>query len=257
MASHRQRVMRLIEVAQGKSGASLCLLGAGNANDVDLTQLAVDFEGVALVDLDDEALDAAVARVSQEERQRIGRYGGIDLTGLLPTLTSWRAGHRPSEAELSNAIVAAQAAPRPNVGVFDVVASACVLSQLIDSVYMGLRPEHPRCLDLVMAVRNRHLEILVELLKPGGAGILITDFVSSETAPELAGMTESMLPQAAIRWLKQRNFFTGTNPAAIRDYYENRQRINSPISDVQLVGPWRWDIGAKQFAVAAVTFRRA
>jgi hypothetical protein len=257
MAPHRQRMMQLIGEARRAPAGSLCLLGAGNANDVDLPQLLVDFEQVVLVDLDDEALHTAVARLSETQLPRGKRLGGVDLTGLLSTLTSWHAGLSPSDAELNAAIKAAQGAPPPNVGTFEVVASTCVLSQLINSVYMGLGPDHPRSLELVMAVRNRHLEMLVELVKPGGAGILVTDFVSSETAPELAQIEDSMLSQAALRWLELRNFFTGTNPAAIRAYYQGRQRIDSGINDVRLVGPWRWDIGAKQFAVGAVTFRRA
>jgi hypothetical protein len=217
----------------------------------------VDFEQVVLVDLDDEALNSAVARLSHTQLPRSKRLGGVDLMGLLSKLSSWQAGLNPSNAELKTAIETARAAPPPNVGTFEVVASTCVLSQLIDSVYMGLGPDRPRCLELVMAVRNRHLEMLVELVKPGGAGILVTDFVSSETAPELPQIEESMLPRAGLRWLELGNFFTGTNPVAIRDYYRDRQGTDSRIDDVRLVGPWRWDIGAKQFAVAAVTFRRA
>jgi hypothetical protein len=132
-----------------------------------------------------------------------------------------------------------------------------MLTQLIDSVYMALSTEHPRCVELVMAVRNRHLEIILELLNPGGVGVLVTDFVATETAPELAQMDELLLPRAAAKWIEERNFFTGANPFAIRDYY-NRSRGPGPsASDAQVKGPWRWDIGAKQLAVCAVMFRRS
>jgi hypothetical protein len=38
MASHRARVMQLLADARGEAGRSLCVLGTGNANDIDLTQ---------------------------------------------------------------------------------------------------------------------------------------------------------------------------------------------------------------------------
>ena len=132
-----------------------------------------------------------------------------------------------------------------------------MLTQLIDSVYMALPTEHPRCIELVMSVRDRHLEIILELLKPGGVGVLVTDFVATETAPELAQLDELLLPYAAAKWIEERNFFTGANPFAIRDYY-NRSRGPGPCtSDAQVKGPWRWDLGAKQLAVSAVTFQRS
>jgi hypothetical protein len=166
--------------------------------------------------------------------------------------------HRnPTDAEITTVVQSARRAPRPNVGSFDVVASTCMLTQLIDSIYMALPTEHPRCVELVMSVRDRHLELVLELLKPGGVGVLVTDFVATETAPELAQLDELLLPHAAAKWIEERNFFTGANPFAIRDYY-NRSRGPGPCaSDAQVKGPWRWDIGAKQLAVCAVTFRRS
>jgi hypothetical protein len=233
------------------------LLGAGNANDVDLARLTLDFHKIGLVDLDAEALAGAVERLSQPYRSRVEPHGNTDLTGIISTLASWQVDQPPSDAAVSCAIQTAQNAPAPDIGMFDLVVSTCVLSQLVDSIYMRLAQPHPRCLELVMAVRNRHLEMLIELLKPGGVGILVTDFVSTETAPEIAAMEALVPTEATRRWLEQRNFFTGANPFAIRDYYQNRRPADSTIGDVQLVAPWRWDIGAKQFAVAAVTFRRA
>src|SRR6266513_2793477 len=66
MASHRGRVMRLIEESRGESRKTLCVLGPGNANDIELARLARDFEKVALVDLDETALARAVARLDKD-----------------------------------------------------------------------------------------------------------------------------------------------------------------------------------------------
>jgi hypothetical protein len=255
MAPHRTRVTRLVDEACAESGRSLCVLGAGNANDVDLAALAGKFGHIVLVDLDEAALDRVVERLSPQQAARVESRGGIDLTGLLATLEAWRNGSQPSLDAVREAIERAQATSPPDVGEFDVVASTCVLTQLVDTVCMALAADHPLRNELILAVRNRHLEMILECLRPGGVGVLVTDFVSTETAPELARIQESMLPQAAKRWIEQGNFFTGTNPKAIRDYYRNS--VHSPlIEDVHVIEPWRWDIGPKQFAVAAVTLRR-
>jgi SAM-dependent methyltransferase len=256
MTSHRARVMQLIEEARGEHGETLCVLGPGNGNDVELARLAREFEKIALVDLDEAAIARAVGRLDENSFSRVERFSPVDLSGILPVLESWVRHRNPADAEFTAVMRTAMAAPRPEVGSFDVVASTCMLTQLIDSIYMALPTEHSRCVELVMAVRNRHLEIILELLNPGGVGVLVTDFVATETAPELAQLDELLLPRAATKWIEERNFFTGANPFAIRDYY-NRSRGPGPCaSDAQVKGPWRWDIGAKQLAVCAVTFRR-
>jgi hypothetical protein len=256
MAAHRARVMRLLAEARGKTGRSLCVLGAGNGNDIDLAQLVREFERVALVDLDEQALGRAVERLTEDERRRVELHAPLDLASLLPILETWRGGHLPDEAALKSTIDAARAAVPPEIGTFDVVASTCVLSQLIDSIYMGMAPAQPQRTELVLAVRNRHLEMMVDLLKPGGVGLLITDFVATETAPELAHLDDSQVPAAAVNWINQRNFFTGANPYAIRDYLQGLRDTGRAVENVQASPAWRWDIGAKQLAVSAVSFRR-
>jgi hypothetical protein len=256
MASHRTRVMELIAEARGETGRSLCVLGAGNANDIDLAALARDFERIALVDLDAQAVTRAVERMPEADLPRIQLHGGLDLTGILATLESWRTGHVPADAEMSAAINSAGSPRPPAVEPFDVVVSTCLLTQLIDSIYLCLGASHHRREELVLAVRNGHLELMVDLLKPGGRGVLVTDFVSSETAPELATIDDEQVPRAAVRWINAGNFFTGANPYAIRDYFLKLRYAGRVIEDVQVCPAWRWDIGAKQLAVAAVTFRR-
>jgi hypothetical protein len=256
MTSHRAQVMRLLAEARGETRRSLCVLGAGNANDINLAQLAREFERVVLVDLDEEALGRAIERLADDEKRRVEGHGPVDLTGVLPNLEAWRLGQAFSNEVLLSTIELARIARTPAIGTFDVVASACVLTQLIDSVYLRLATDHPYCQELVLAVRNRHLEIMVELLNPGGVGVLVTDFVATETAPELAQLADAQIPAAALEWIKQRNFFTGANPYAIRDYLRNRGKVDVSVENVDVSAAWRWDIGAKQLAVSAVTFRR-
>lgn len=247
---------QLLLEARGGSGQSLCLLGVGNGNDVDLAAIAGAFERIALVDLDDRAVARAMDRLSGDKRRRVESHAPVDLSGVLPALENWNAAATFAGESIASAIAAARLVPPPLAGGYDVVASTCVLSQLIDSVYLAVAAGHPRASELALAVRNRHLETMIALLNPGGAGVLVTDFVSSETAPELAFLPDSQIPAAAIAWINARNFFTGTNPYAIRDYLRGLGQKALAAENAEVLPAWRWDIGAKQLAVSAVTFRR-
>jgi hypothetical protein len=256
MAAHRARVTRLIVDARGDAGRSLCILGAGNGNDIELSGLLSQFERVALVDLDSHALQRAIERMPSAARHRVESFGGIDLSGIVPILGSWQRDQTPTDEELSAATEAARVAGAPELGRFDVVASACVLTQLVDSIYVAMPTEHPLRQELVMAVRNRHLGMMIESLNPGGVGVLVTDFVATDTAPEMVHLSDAEFPAAAIEWINQRNFFTGANPYAIRDQLQHSSRSAEAGQEVQVSPAWRWDIGAKQLAVCAITFRR-
>jgi hypothetical protein len=231
------------------------VLGAGNANDIDLAELLQAFERITLIDLDDNALQRATERLSPAERKRIVLRGGTDLTGVLPMLSAISASPREENSAITVAINAARQTCVPIVGTFDVVASTCVLTQLIDSIYIAIPTASDVRHELVMAIRNRHLDIIAEMMNPLGRGIVFTDFVGTETAPELPLLSDSQLAAAAARWINERNFFTGANPYAIRDQLQRLSLSGRSIRDVEVIPAWRWDLGAKQLAVSAVTFR--
>ncbi len=76
-------------------------MGVGNGNDIDLVRLAADFDRVALIDLDNAALERAIARLEDGKTGRVERYCPIDLSGILPVLESWLSHRNPTDAELS------------------------------------------------------------------------------------------------------------------------------------------------------------
>ncbi len=63
---------------------TLCLLGAGNSNDVDMRKLLRRYERIELVDIDDAALARGIARQFSTADDRVRPHGGIDLFGVEP-----------------------------------------------------------------------------------------------------------------------------------------------------------------------------
>ena len=115
---------------------------------------------------------------------------------------------------------------------------------------------HPRFLELVQLVRRRHLEMLAELVAPGGAGLLITDLVSSDSAPQILTEQEVALPALVAQLIHQQNFFTGLNPAVLLQLLATEPRLKEKVREIEAIYPWRWKLGPRTYAVYAIRFRR-
>jgi hypothetical protein len=219
---HRALVTGLVTGLLPANG-SLCVLGAGNLNDLDLPEVLVRAGAVELVDLDTEATDAAMRRqgVAGDERLRLKRR---DLSGLL------------GEA--------------PPAGAFDVVLSAGVLTQMLQSVVdAGLDPETTTAVTL--QVRDRHLGDLARLTRPGGHAVLVTDTVPTSTASHLRDLEPGQLEPAMAALVAGGNFFTGTNPYRILAVLEE-----AGAAGVVLHGPWLWPVTPdRDHLTYAITWR--
>ena len=254
---HRRRVMALIEGSAKADRDSLCVLGAGNCNDLDLQRLAELFGSVHLVDLDGEALSAAVERQGVAGEPSIAIQGGVDLAGVCDELAKFTPSQPPGDADVERIITAAISNTAP-VGpdIFDVVVSTCLLSQLHNAVVKSIGETHPRFLEMLLAVRHGHLRLLTCLVRPGGRGVLVSDFTSSDTTPELPTVPPAELPELLGRVLKQGNFFHGVNPFMLASLFQRDPVIAPLVSDVRLSRPWRWNFGPRVYAVAAIDFER-
>ncbi|HEX5102502.1 MAG TPA: hypothetical protein VFV87_01745, partial [Pirellulaceae bacterium] len=234
--SHRQRVTALLaEVAGQHRRSNLCLLGAGNCNDVNLQELIDCYEALHLVDCDGDALARGIERQGLGRRPSLTMLGEIDLLGLAdcpPSATS---------AELAAAALNHQ--PLQNFKPVEVVASLCVLSQLLEAAASRCPSRSASHLELLQAVRYRHLRLLVELLRPGGCGLLITDLVSSVSARDLDVVGDEQLPALVSRWVSEHNFFTGLNPAVVLASLQDDPWMAAHVKNVQPLGPWKWDLG--------------
>jgi SAM-dependent methyltransferase len=251
-SSHRDRVCDLIESLA--PGGSLCVVGAGNCNDLDLPRLLARFESVTLVDLDRQAVEQGAARqLGDQQPERLALIEA-DVTGAFGLMHELAGrGQALESADLQLLFAALQVRPLPaELGrTFDLVISTCLLSQLIDALKRVVGEAPQRFVPMVQAVRRQHVGTLLDLTKPGGTAVLVFDFVSSVTVPGLAEAREEDLPRLADELVAQGNFFTGLRPAAVLEEAGFQVQSRGLASPPSMLGPWRWDMGARVYLVAA------
>lgn len=254
---HREQVMRLLRPETTSRPVALCLIGAGNCNDVDLASLRGQYDRIELVDWDATALEAGLARQSIEPGNQIMLRGGVDVTSIGGELSQWQTAATSDQAFGEICARAASASLPADLEPADTVASLCILSQLVELCTAAIPSEDPRLLPLIQAVRLGHLRQLAGAIRPGGKGILVTDLVSSDTAPELARTGREELPLLLRRLLVERNFFTGLHPQALQGAITNDPILSPLVKDCRLTAPWLWRMGPRIYAVFALVFRRA
>src|SRR5262245_40861383 len=88
-ADHRARVTALLRPDPAARPGRLCVLGAGNCNDLDLAALAALYREVHLVDLDPDALAFGVQRQGVAGRSGVFCHGNIDVTAMLAAVENW------------------------------------------------------------------------------------------------------------------------------------------------------------------------
>jgi hypothetical protein len=186
-------------------------------------------------------------------------HAPIDLTGIASRVSEWKTAV-PSLADVRQAVKESQSAETPNLGgSFDVVLSSCLLSQLVGYATDALGGQnHPGFRELVCEIRARHLHLMLDLLAPGGTGLLVCDLVSSDSRDDLARVPEHELPGLVRKLADDRNFFSGLYPDAMLASLHNEPRLAGLATDVRLLPPWLWRLGPlRTFLVYAIRFRRA
>jgi hypothetical protein len=255
-ASHRRRVTDLLTQIADPGRTRLCVLGAGNGNDLDLPALLAAHREVHLVDLDAEALAHAAESQGVAGHPSLRRHGGVDVTARLDAIATWSPGVAVPPAEVAAiADWPAGRAARGLPGPFDLVASTCLLRPLIGHVFHAVGEHHPQFDSLVRAIRAGHLRLLTDLAAPGGAAVLITDIVSSDTLPALGSLPESDLPGLLPRLTRERNFLHGVDPADLPAAFRRDPVLRERMAGLEPSSPWRWDLGARLYLVWAMTCR--
>jgi hypothetical protein len=257
-ASHRKEIEKLI--APEARGGRLCVLGAGNCNDLDLKWLVEAYREVHLVDLDPEALRGGI------ERQGVKREGGeihchapVDLTGIAGDVAGWeKTVPRVEQIEA----VTRRLVERPTYpwGLFDVVLSPCVLTQMIKPVRDALRekypPSHRARVGIMAALRARHLRTIAGMLAPGGRGVVLVDLISSEKFADLARLRREELGGFMRKFIADGKHYSGLDPASMARAVETDGELAGRLRRPEFTEPWLWHIGLnKAFLVYGVSVR--
>lgn len=255
---HRQKTMELVSLAaaelSGVAERTVSVLGAGNCMDLDLQQLATLFHKVTLLDVDRRAVESGVNAVESLQTSCVEILAPIDLAFPLATTQAAALSGTDSIAQFCKQLESPLATL--SVAPADVVVSTCVLSQILSVLTNLVADKHPQFLSLIQAVRRGHLVRMLQLLKPGGRGILISDLVSSETTPSLSSIDSVSLPKLLAQALATGNFFSGLHPGIMLQDLETGLNIAPYIESPVMVAPWRWQMGPRTYAVYAITFRK-
>ena len=187
----------------------LCVLGAGNGADLDLTHLLAAFSGLTLVDLDEDALNRAREMLTSRPNggpravraggARLAFKGGVDVTGWHGPLSE-DAGDGPlpppsverlaALTEQAPARVAREVTGSETGRAFDVVLSTGLLSQLSTPFYRRFLMSASEWQVVHGLLALGHLSVMENLLKPGGTGLLVVDVASSRQHPFLSAYLE-------------------------------------------------------------------
>jgi hypothetical protein len=259
-AGHRARFTEALLgcAREGAPRGRLCVLGAGKCNDLDLDQLAARFTEIHLVDLEPAALAAAVSRQTPEVRRSL-RPHTVDLSLISPK----RAGKWQRRAPTPADIQAAGASRLRDIlarlpGPFDVVASACMLTQLSFAL-RGTLGEANRALGPARAATMLlHLRTLVGLTAPGGQALFTCDLTSSTSYPLDALPADADLRPVLRAIVDAGAGYFAANPDLIERMLEEDPDLEARVEAPELLFPWLWTgpLGRVYFVYALRMTRR-
>lgn len=242
-APHRRRMTELILSITPEDGV-LCVLGAGNCNDLDLGRLLDVASEIHLVDVDSDAMTQGIRRQQVHDSSALHLHAH-DMTGVMERLARWTIGSSPTNAEVDACVFELAAAPWVGVddGSADVAISAAVLSQLTATAVRILGVEHPRSLELALAIRDAHLRLLASLVRPTGWGLLVTDLASSEDVRDLETAPVETLPGLMDELVRSGRVHTGTDPLGIESALAQDPRVDAEKWNIVRHPPWLWRLG--------------
>jgi hypothetical protein len=236
-AAHREKFTQTVLSVAPSVPGRLCVLGAGKCNDLDLARLSLAFRELHLVDLDPASLAGAVSREAPNARRQLVPHAPVDLSILSAKRASKWQRRAPTNAELTAAADGTlQGLLARLPGPFDVVVSACVLTQLGFALTQAFREPHPALGSLRLAVVRTHLQTLFGLTARRGAALLVTDLASSTHYPALASLpADADLDQTSRDILQARTFYQIARPDLLSDLLSELFE-----SDPKPLSPWLW-----------------
>jgi hypothetical protein len=256
-ASHRARTSRLVAELVTDEQQSLCVLGAGNAYDLEVEQLSRRFARLHLVDIDARAVTRARERVTAHWRERLFTHAPIDLSGMFHDLERFgRMQVTPQELAAAPAAGArriASALPGP----FDVVLSSCLLTQLQLTLLGVLGDRHRLFIALRELLSLTHLRTLAALTKPGGHAVLVTDLCEAAVFPQGRPRDDADLPALMAQLVALGHVVHSSHPALIAQTLAADPVLSRAFAAPESSEPWLWQNGPeRKFLVYGLTLRR-
>lgn len=252
---HRRRQTDFV-LANNPQGGRICILGAGNCFDVDLTRLCEVFAEVHLVDIDRDALDGAKKRLSASLAKKVFLHGSVDISGANKILEDWRNLDVTPEALLEFPALATLETTARLPADFDCVVSSCVISQILLTCTRVLGEQHPLLHACLITLLVTHLRLLIALAKPMGRALWITDVTSNEIAPL---QRQIMSDEDGAAWLQAltsgNQIFTFLDPMLIADLAQQDPYLSATANIDGPLKTWLWQNGPqRKFLVYALVF---
>jgi hypothetical protein len=256
---HRRKVTALLLERARSPEARLCLLGAGNANDVDLEALLGSYAEVHLVDLDPGALERAKRSVPSTLAPKVVTHAPVDVSGVLDKLERWGAMRLTPEELMGHPEATAKAVLAATGGPYDVVASTCLLTQIQRAPVAVLGDAHR----LFGAVRHTlsvtHQRVLHALTRPGGTALFVTD-VSADALTSLPedDASANLIPLVSLL-VQEGNVIQVAQPDLIRAINEDDPVLSRDVVVSPVLDAWFWQNGpgVRFFVYALDLTRRA
>ncbi|MDB5353078.1 MAG: hypothetical protein JWN86_4325 [Planctomycetota bacterium] len=255
-AEHRRCLTDVLARGATSRGSRLCVLGAGNANDLDLPALLAAHREVHLVDIDAESLALGAARQGVAGHPGLRLHGGVDVTATLGVLSGWSPTSAVGRADLDALAawpVSRAAAVLP--GGFDRVASTCLLSQVLETAAHALGRGHRQLADVEAALLAGHLRLMARLAAPGGEAVLVAESVSSDTLAELPSMSPDELAGLQPRLHREGNHFRGMHPQHLLAALRADPSVGPRVASAASLMPWLWRLHARTYLVGGLAFR--
>jgi hypothetical protein len=257
-AEHRRCLTRVLARGATAGRSRLCVLGAGNANDLDLPALLAAHREVHLVDIDTVALAHGAARQAVAAHPRLKLHGGVDVMAMLGVLSSWTPASELTSADF-DALAAWPASRAAAVlpGGFERVASTCLLSQILETAAHALGRGHRQLAEAEAALLAGHLRLMARLAAPGGESVLVAEVISSDTLAELPGLAAEELAGLLPELRRERNHFRGVHPRLLLAALRADPTVGPLVAAAAPLTPWRWRLHDRSYLVGALSFRVA
>ncbi len=241
-AHHRaQLTAHAIALAPLGGHGSLCVLGAGNCFDLDLRSLASHFAQIHLVDIDPQALARAIEQLEASVKEKVTTHAPVDLSGLYDRIERWARFEVTPEELMSHAGNTATSVHQKLNQTFDVVVSACMLSQMQLSVLHALGEGHQLFQAVRFTLNLAHFRTLAKLTKPGGHSLFVTD-VTAEPLFSLQDNARTgldLLDEAT----RARKVFDFADPGRLKELLSDDPVLRRAFPTWSVADAWLWTNG--------------